>query len=124
MPQRDGTPASQAVVRESEKVLAEKTSIPDGPNVAPSPLEHLAAQGVVSTPANASDDASTPVAGPSEASGSPMARPPSSAGDDPVEPVNPAEQALVDEQLARDSALAERAKAPASNSGPGGARHS
>lgn len=124
MPLHDGTPASQAVVRESEKVLAEKTSIPDGPNVAPSPLEHLAAQGVIPTPANASRDASTPVAGTAEASGTAPTTTHSSAGDDPVEPVNPAEQALVDEQLARDSALAERAKAPSSDNGPGGARHS
>lgn len=35
------------VMRKSAQVLAEKTTIPDGPNVAPSPLEHLAAQGVV-----------------------------------------------------------------------------
>lgn len=42
------------VMRKSAQVLAEKTTIPDGPNVAPSPLEHLAAQGVVAPAQHAS----------------------------------------------------------------------
>lgn len=36
---------NKTVMQESAKVLSEKIDIPDGPNVAPSPFEHLAAQG-------------------------------------------------------------------------------
>ena len=98
-----GHAASQAVVRESEKLLAHQASIPDGPNVAPSPLEHLAAQGQVTV---------TPTGAPRPSSGLPPAE--SSAGDAPVEPVDPVEQALVDEQLGRDREVAQHTKAPSS----------
>lgn len=40
-------PQDQTVVRESAKVLDRTTDLPDGPNVGPSPLEHLAAQGAL-----------------------------------------------------------------------------
>ena len=43
------------VMQESAQVLAEKTNIPDGPNVAPSPKEHLAAQGIVKPPLHAGE---------------------------------------------------------------------
>ena len=43
-------PTNQDAVRDSEKLLEANTaSIPDGPNVAPSPVEHLAAQGKLPT---------------------------------------------------------------------------
>lgn len=35
------------VMEQSAEVLAQNIDIPDGPNVAPSPQEHLAAQGIV-----------------------------------------------------------------------------
>lgn len=43
------------VIQESAQVLTEKTDIPDGPNVGPSPMEHLAAQGIVQPPLHAGD---------------------------------------------------------------------
>ena len=43
------------VMQESAQVLAGKIDIPDGPNVAPSPQEHLAAQGIVKPPLHAGD---------------------------------------------------------------------
>ena len=111
--------ASQAVVRESEKLLAHQASIPDGPNVAPSPLEHLAAQGQVTGPEGAKSGATpsgtgtvTPPGAPRPSSELPPAE--SSAGDAPVEPVDPAEQALVDEQLGRDREAAQHTQAPSS----------
>lgn len=110
---------SQAAVRESQKVLEEKIQIPDGPNVAPSPLEHLAAQGVVPELADSKGGPSSArMAGPSDAPDAPAntTLPPtqSSAGVEPVEPVDPAEQDLVDEQLARDSATAKQTSPPSS----------
>ena len=57
------------VMEESAQVLADKITIPDGPNVAPSPGEHLAAQGIVQPPARAghspgaSDAADDPAGG-------------------------------------------------------------
>ena len=115
-------PVSQAVVRESQKVLGEKIQIPDGPNVAPSPLEHLAAQGVVPELADSKGGPSSARMagsfGASDASDAPanttLPPAPSSAGVEPVEPVDPAEQDLVDEQLARDSATAKQTSPPSS----------
>jgi hypothetical protein len=116
---------SQAVVRESQKVLEEKIQIPDGPNVAPSPLEHLAAQGVVPEradskggPSSARMAGSFGASDASDASDAPANNtlPPaqSSAGVEPVEPVDPAEQDLVDEQLAHDSVTARQTSPPSS----------
>ncbi|MCD2512534.1 hypothetical protein [Comamonas endophytica] len=39
------------VMQESARVVDEKSDIPDGPNVGPSPQEHLAAKGIVKPPA-------------------------------------------------------------------------
>ena len=127
-------PVSQAAVRESQKVLEEKTQIPDGPNVAPSPLEHLAAQGVLPEPEDLkSGSSSTRTAGPSGApgtadtAGTPDTKLPpaeSSAGDELVEAISPAEQGLVEEQLAHDSAAARQTSPPSSAPKPGDASDS
>lgn len=47
--------ATKDVIQESAQVVSEKTDIPDGPNVAPSPQEHLAAQGIVQAPLHAGE---------------------------------------------------------------------
>ena len=47
------------VMEQSAQVLAEKTELPDGPNVAPSPREHLAAQGIVQPAVHASGTGAT-----------------------------------------------------------------
>lgn len=99
----------QAAVRESAKVLAETIDIPDGPNVAPSPLEHLAAQGTVVEPPGA-EGGNPPI----ERTDDDADAPKSSHGNDPKERVSPAEQGLVDEQRRRDSE-ASRQERPASS---------
>lgn len=43
------------VMQESAQIVAQKTDIPDGPNVGPSPQEHLAAKGIVKPPLHAQD---------------------------------------------------------------------
>lgn len=107
-PESSSAASGQDAVRASEKLIADATSIPDGPNVAPSPLEHLAAQGKVAAPA------------PSNTAGTARTGVESSAGKEPVEPVAPSEQPLVDEQLARDSAASEKTSPPPSDAKPGG----
>lgn len=41
------TKSDTNVISESAKILNERASVPDGPNVGPSAQEHLAAQGVL-----------------------------------------------------------------------------
>lgn len=43
------------VMQESAQVLGEQADIPDGPNVGPSPQEHLAAKGIAQPPLPAAD---------------------------------------------------------------------
>ena len=109
---------NQDAVRDSEKLLEANTaSIPDGPNVAPSPVEHLAAQGKLPSLSDGPNASNT--SGPSD-----TALPPAehSAGKAPVEPVAPAEQDLVDEQRARDSADTQKTNPPPSGAKRGGER--
>ncbi len=42
---RQAVDAESAEIQESQQLLSDQANIPDGPNVAPSPFEHLAARG-------------------------------------------------------------------------------
>lgn len=83
---------------------------PEGPNVGPSPLEHLAAQGMTVEPGGISRRDSRPAA----------------EGDTPAAPTpapgetSPAEQELVDEQRARDRDDAAKASPRAAGGTPTG----
>lgn len=81
-------PAAGTGVAQANEALADRAGLPDGPNVAPSPREHLAAQGQLPP--------SMPQAGPD--AGVPQPAPP----DDDLPGTSPEEQELVDEQQARD----------------------
>lgn len=81
---------------------------PEGPNVGPSPLEHLAAQGVTVEPGGISGRDSRPAA----KDGTPAPPAPGHVA------TSPAEQELVDEQRARDRDDAAKASPPAAGGTP------
>lgn len=83
---------------------------PEGPNVGPSPLEHLAAQGVTVEPGGISRRDSRPAAEGNTAAAS-------APGTDET---SRAEQELVDEQRARDRDDAAKASPPAAGGTPTG----
>ena len=72
------------------RTLGDPSTLPDGPNVGPSPYEHLAAQGVKMPPQT----------------------PP--ANEPPPKEVDPAEQELVDEQREHDRKASEQTSPPTS----------
>jgi len=86
---KDGVATAAANVERVNLALAAQAGLPDGPNVGPSPQEHLAAQGRVGAtrPSAATDTGA-----------SPASEPPQS----PEPEASPEEQELVDEQINSD----------------------
>ena len=84
-------------VEQANKAVADQAGVPDGPNVGPSPKEHLAAQGKV-------DAAQRPPSGAGAAGTG--ARDTSTAA---APEASPEEQELVDEQIQRDREASRKA---------------